>query len=209
MDSGSSGIVKRGASPSPARVSSAPYCRDTSPTTWWGTRSSTVTSVASYSFAVRSRCQGTASAYRDAVVTMTHTSAAQINSAASARLPATSESMSGASSSASPRGRFAATSTRSAPLVAPCGSGVPSSPVSSCCGSHTRVRRGSTRSPANQWWSSGWQTRTGVRVVGRSTPASLTRRPTSELTSVDFPAPVDPPITASRGASGALSRGTR
>ncbi|CAM5719072.1 hypothetical protein SFUMM280S_04087 [Streptomyces fumanus] len=63
--------------------------------------------------------------------------------------------------------------------------------------------------PLNQWWSSGWQTRTGVRVVGRNTPASLTRLPTRELTSVDFPAPVEPPTTASRGASGSLSRGTR
>ena len=33
-DSGSSGTVKRGTSPSPALVSRAPYCRDTSFTTW-------------------------------------------------------------------------------------------------------------------------------------------------------------------------------
>ena len=49
--------------------------------------------------------------------------------------------------------------------------------------------------------SSGWWTRTGERVVGRSTPGSLTRAPTSELTSVDLPAPVDPPTTVSSGAS--------
>ncbi|CAM5423319.1 hypothetical protein SVIOM74S_01867 [Streptomyces violarus] len=61
-DSGSSGTVNRGTCPSPALVSRAPYCRDTSATTWWGTRSRTVTRVTSYSLAVRSMCQGTASA---------------------------------------------------------------------------------------------------------------------------------------------------
>ena len=47
----------------------------------------------------------------------------------------------------------------------------------------------------------------GDRVVGRSTPGSVTRRPTSELTRVDLPAPVDPPTTASSGASIVISRG--
>lgn len=72
-----------------------------------------------------------------------------------------------------------------------------------------RVSPGSTLGSANHARSSGWQTSTGVRVVGRSTPEGLTRRPTSELTKVDFPAPVEPPMTARSGASGALSRGTR
>ncbi|CAM5611855.1 hypothetical protein SCALM49S_03402 [Streptomyces californicus] len=62
VDSGSSGMVKRGTSPSPARVSRAAYCRETSEIAWWGTRSRTVTRAASYSLAVRSMCQGTASA---------------------------------------------------------------------------------------------------------------------------------------------------
>ncbi len=48
---------------------------------------------------------------------------------------------------------------------------------------------------------------TGDRVVGRSTPGWLTSRPTSELTSVDLPAPVDPPTTASSGASIDARRG--
>ena len=48
----------------------------------------------------------------------------------------------------------------------------------------------------------------GARVVGRITPGALTRRPTSELTSVDLPAPVDPPTTASNGASMVASRGS-
>lgn len=72
-----------------------------------------------------------------------------------------------------------------------------------------RARPGRTRPVPNQWWSSGWQTRTGVRVVGRRTPASLTCRPTRELTRVDLPAPVEPPMTARRGASGARRRGSR
>lgn len=158
-DSGSSGMVKRGTSPSPARVSSAPYCRDTSAITWCGTRSRTATSDASYCLAVRSRCQGTASAYREAVVTITHTSAAQISSAASLRLRTTSESMSGASSSASPRGSPGEVSTRSeipsssSPSSPPSpsrSSHRPGSPDSSG-GSQTLVSRGSTRAPANQW----------------------------------------------------------
>jgi hypothetical protein len=44
-------------------------------------------------------------------------------------------------------------------------------------------------------------TSTGERVVGRSTPGSVTRVPTSEFTSVDLPAPVEPPTTVSSGAS--------
>lgn len=43
--------------------------------------------------------------------------------------------------------------------------------------------------------------RAGLRVVGRMTPGRDTTRPSSELMRVDFPAPVDPPMTASNGAS--------
>ena len=50
---------------------------------------------------------------------------------------------------------------------------------------------------------------TGPRVVGRSTPAGLTSLPTSELISVDLPAPVEPPTTASSGASMLRNRGIR
>ncbi len=71
----------------------------------------------------------------------------------------------------------------------------------------TRTRSGSSRSWPNQWASSGWCTSTGERVVGRSTPGVVTRSPTSELTSVDLPAPVEPPTTASSGASRVISRG--
>ena len=38
-------------------------------------------------------------------------------------------------------------------------------------------------------------------------PGAVTRRPTSELTSVDLPAPVEPPTTASSGASTVICRG--
>jgi len=44
-------------------------------------------------------------------------------------------------------------------------------------------------------------------VVGRSTPGSVTLWPTRELTSVDLPAPVEPPTTVSMGASMVSSRG--
>jgi hypothetical protein len=65
------------------------------------------------------------------------------------------------------------------------------------------------RSSSNQRVSSGWHTSTGARVVGRSTPDVLTSAPTSELTSVDLPAPVEPPTTISSGASICRSRGRR
>ena len=71
-----------------------------------------------------------------------------------------------------------------------------------------RASPGRIRSSANQRASLAWWTSTGARVVGRITPGALTRRPTSELTSVDFPAPVDPPTTASSGASMVASRGS-
>ncbi|KFD44633.1 hypothetical protein IU11_00485 [Cellulosimicrobium sp. MM] len=73
----------------------------------------------------------------------------------------------------------------------------------------TRASPGSTRSVENQRSSSGWWTRTGARVVGRSTPGAETCSPRSEFTSVDFPAPVDPPTTTSSGAACERSRGSR
>ncbi len=71
-----------------------------------------------------------------------------------------------------------------------------------------RARPGSTRALVNQLASLLWWTSTGDLVVGRITPGAVTRRPTSELTSVDLPAPVEPPTTASRGASMVASRGS-
>ena len=71
----------------------------------------------------------------------------------------------------------------------------------------TRSRSGSSRSWPNHSASSGLKASTGERVVGRSTPGSLTLRPTSEFTSVDLPAPVEPPTTVSSGASMVISRG--
>ncbi len=112
--------------------------------------------VALYCLAVRSRCQGTASAYREAVVTMTQMSAAQMSSAASVRFSTTRESMSGASRMASPRGRPATVSIRSSRVAAvfPNPRGEPrwgaGSGSSSPGGAQTRIRSGSTRIPANQ-----------------------------------------------------------
>jgi hypothetical protein len=65
------------------------------------------------------------------------------------------------------------------------------------------------RSSSNQRTSAGLHTSTGARVVGRSTPAALTWAATSEFTSVDLPAPVEPPTTMSSGASIWRSRGSR
>ncbi len=63
------------------------------------------------------------------------------------------------------------------------------------------------RSSANQRRSPGLHARTGARVVGRRTPGGETVAPTSEFTSVDFPAPVEPPTTIRSGASIWRSRG--
>ena len=72
-----------------------------------------------------------------------------------------------------------------------------------------RMRPGSTLSERNQATSSGWQMSTGDLVVGRSTPGRVTSARSSELTSVDLPAPVEPPTTASSGASMVVARGRR
>ncbi len=61
----------------------------------------------------------------------------------------------------------------------------------------------------NHGRSSGWQIRTGARVVGRSTPEGETSAPASEFVMVDFPEPVEPPSTASNGASSRSSLGIR
>ena len=71
----------------------------------------------------------------------------------------------------------------------------------------TRFSSGSTRFWSNQWPSSGWCASTGERVVGRSRPDAVTGLPTIEFTSVDLPAPVEPPTTVSSGASSVVSRG--
>lgn len=63
--------------------------------------------------------------------------------------------------------------------------------------------RASSKWPAE----SGWWTSTGDVVVGRSTPGRVTSEPMMLLTNVDLPAPVDPPITASAGASSEDNRG--
>ena len=69
------------------------------------------------------------------------------------------------------------------------------------------ARRGSTRSDMNHLRACGEHTSTGRRVVGRTAPARLTFRPSSELTSVDLPDPVEPPTTTSTGASASSRRG--
>ena len=145
--------------------------------------------------AVRSSSHGTASAYRAAVVTNSHRSAAASSWVASARLLSTTESMSGASRNARPAVR--------------CGAVTSWSESGSVLGLDVRVSPGSRWCPANQGESAGLQTRTGARVVGRSTPAGLTGARTRLLTSVDLPAPVEPPTTTSSGASSRRRRGSR
>jgi hypothetical protein len=95
--------------------------------------------------------------------------------------------MSGASRTASPRGNV--------------GSGTRWSERVSSLDEMERRRPGSIRSSANQRASSGWYTSTGDLVVGRITPGFVTTRPMREFTRVDLPAPVEPPTTASSGAS--------
>ena len=70
-----------------------------------------------------------------------------------------------------------------------------------------RLRVGSTRWPSNQPPSAGWCSSMGCRVVGLMAPERVTGCPTRALTSVDLPAPVEPPTTASSGASRLRYRG--
>ena len=162
-----------------------------------GTRFSTTASAVLRCCAVCSRSHGTASAYRAADVQKIQRSAADSSWPARRRFSATTESMSGASSSARPRGTRSWATTFRVPALP-----TPPSPV-------VRDSSGRMRSPVNQSTSAGLQTSTGPRVVGRSQPERLTAAPTRVLTRVDLPAPVDPPTTASRGASRRRSRGSR
>jgi hypothetical protein len=146
--------------------------------------------------AMRRKPHGTSSAYREAVVTNSHRSAAASSCAASSRLAVTTESMSGASSSAKPGGRLPAVAIFSVP-------GSPRPPPV------TLASPGRIVVEVNHAESAGLATSVGASVVGRSTPGSVTVAPTSELTRVDFPAPVEPPTTASSGASIAASLGSR
>ena len=103
--------------------------------------------------------------------------------------------MSGESRSASPDASASVGTSWSDPSA-------PSPPV-------VRASPGRIRASSNQRTSSGLHASTGTRVVGRSTPDGLTTAPTRLLTSVDFPAPVDPPTTISAGASICRRRGSR
>ena len=158
-----------------------------------GVRSSTIATAAERSAARRRKSHGTWSAYRAADVTNNHRSAAARSWPARVRFCASTESMSGASTIASPAGTESSATSWSAP--------------GSVVGRSTRSRSGSSWSWRNQSASAGLCTSTGDRVVGRSSPGSVTRRPTSEFTKVDLPAPVDPPTTASSGASELSTRG--
>ena len=102
--------------------------------------------------------------------------------------------MSGASSSARPLGRLGSGTSWMEPV-----------PVELTL---VRARPGRMRSSANQSCSAGLKTSTGLIVVGRMTPERDTSRPMSVLTSVDLPAPVEPPTTASSGASRLARRGS-
>ncbi len=190
---GPSMTVNRGESLSPREASIRARWAATVSTASGGVRSSTIATAADRSAAWRRKSHGTWSAYLAADVTKIQRSAAASSCAASERLLSSTESTSGASRMARPTGTFSdGTSWRAAgSLVARC----------------TRSRSGSSRSCPNQPTSAGLCTRTGDRVVGRSTPGSVTRAPTRELTSVDFPAPVEPPTTASSGASSVITRG--
>jgi hypothetical protein len=193
-----SGMVKIGVVTRPWSRSISTRWGRTSSMTSGGTRSRTMATAVPRSEAVRSSSQGTASAYLAAVVTKSHMSAAARSWVASSRLAWTTESMSGASSSAMPGGRSVERTRRTVPARG--SSGV--RPVA-------RASPGRTRPSVNQCSSSGLWTRTGLVVVGRMTPERLTSVPTIELTRVDLPAPVDPPTTASSGASRDRSRGRR
>ncbi len=194
-----SGTVNTGARPRPCSLSIETRCGRTSSTASGGTRSSTTATDVPRSEAWRSSAHGTASAYRAAVVTKSHRSAAKSSWSASSRLLWTTESMSGASSRATPGGS-ASEGTRRTEEGSCAGARAESAPV-------TRPSPARTRSPVNHASSAGWCTSTGERVVGRSTPGRLTTAPTRELTRVDLPAPVEPPTTASSGASIEASRG--
>ncbi|WP_373688908.1 hypothetical protein [Verrucosispora sioxanthis] len=190
-----SGSTNSGAASRPCSASISARWAATSSVASAGTRLSTRARTAPLARALCSSSQGTASAYRAAVVTKSQRSAAASSWLARARLASTTESMSGASRNASPGG--------SAGAVTRC------RVRGSSPGWLVRVSPGSSSPRRNQAESAGLQTSTGDRVVGRSTPAALTRACTRLLTRVDLPAPVDPPTTTSSGASRRARRGSR
>jgi hypothetical protein len=79
----------------------------------------------------------------------------------------------------------------------------------SVLGLDVRASPGSSWFSANHGESAGLQTRTGARVVGRSTPAGLTGARTRLLTSVDLPARWSRRPHTSSGASRRRRRGSR
>ena len=127
-----------------------------------GVRSRTIATAAERSAAWRRKSHGTWSAYRAAEVTKIQRSAAASSWAARARLDSSTESTSGASRIASPSGTVGRRTSWSAD--------------GSVVGRWTRSRSGSRRSWPNHPASAGLCTSTGERVVGRSTPGSVTRR---------------------------------
>jgi len=189
-----SGTANSGDEANPRSVIICPRWGGTSAIAAGGTRSTTTATAALRSTALARYSHGTASAYRAALVTNSHRSAADNSCAASRRFSTTTESMSGASRMASPRG-IVGSATRCRERV-------------SWLATVDRIRPGRMRSSSNQRASSGWNTSTGDLVVGRITPGLVTTRPIREFTSVDLPAPVDPPTTASSGASMRCSRGS-
>ena len=84
-------------------------------------------------------------------------------------------------------------------------SSVPSSPSSGPL--TTLVRPGRILASSNQWASPGAWMRSGRLGVGRIAEALVTFSSNIELTRVDFPDPVDPPTTATSGASRFVIRG--
>ena len=118
---GVSGTVKIGAVGRPCSRSIEARWGRISSTASGGTRSRTMATAVPRSAAVRSRSHGTASAYRAAVVTNSHRSAADSSWVASSRLAETTESMSGASSRASPAGRVDEAARRTVPGWSPAG----------------------------------------------------------------------------------------
>ncbi len=158
-------------------------------------RSSTIATAALRSAACFRNSHGTWSAYRAAEVTNSQRSAAPSSCAASVRFCSSTESMSGASSTASPGGIASdAHQLQRAGVGGGSGGALAGRAGSGPCRTTRRQR--------------GLKTSTGERVVGRSTPGSVTRSPTRELTRVDLPAPVEPPTTVSSGASIWIRRGS-
>ncbi len=112
---------------------------------------------------------------------------------ARSRLDSAIESMSGQSRTAVPGAMSA--------------SGMSTSAGDVVSGSEPRGRSPRNVAVSKCFASAGLWMTIGLAVVGRRTPAGLTVRPMSELTSVDFPAPVEPPTAMRKGAGARLIRG--